>query len=151
MGRSWMAVALVSAGIGLIGCAGSYQTSDIEETAPVSGVLTYQGKPLEHYQVVFMPFNGSRVGTATTDAEGKFTMGTNDAGDGSPVGEMKVAISFVGPPSTVEAGTELIIDDPSKMPRPKVRIPAKYNDPETSGITQNVPREGVKDLKLDLK
>jgi hypothetical protein len=133
------------------GCGGEYATSEIVDTAPVSGTLTYKGQPLEYYQVVFMPVDGTRVAAGVTDAEGKFKMGTNDGGDGAPPGEAKVAVSFVGPPSTGEAGLEQVIDDPSKLPKPKIKIPAKYGDPETSGLTQTVPPEGITDLKLDLK
>jgi hypothetical protein len=46
---------------------------------------------------------------------------------------------------------EAVIDDPSKLPKPKIRIPAKYNDPTTSELTQEVPWSGISDLKIDLK
>jgi hypothetical protein len=42
------------------------------------------------------------------------------------------------------------IDDPAEMPKPPVEIPAKYSNPETSGLTQDVPAGGVTDLKIDL-
>jgi hypothetical protein len=123
----------------------------IEKVVPVSGTLTYQGKPLEFYQVTFMPTEGQRVATGVTDAAGKFTMGTNDKGDGAPPGTHKVAFVWVGPPSNVEAGQEQIIDDPSRLPKPSVKIPEKYSDPEKSGIRQEVPPSGLDDLKFDLR
>ena len=36
-------------------------------------------------------------------------------------------------------------------PKPKVKIPAKYNDPEKSGLVQEVPAAGLTELKIDLK
>lgn len=134
-----------------LGCGADYGTSEVVDTVPVSGTLTYKGQPLEYYQVIFMPVEGTRVATGVTDAEGKFKLGTNDLGDGAPPGEAKIAITFVGPPSSVEPGTEQAIDDPSKLPKPKVKIPAKYADPATSGLTQTVPASGLTDVKLDLQ
>ncbi len=133
-----------------VGCGGGYQTGDIEAVVPVNGTLTFQGKPLENYQVVFMPLDGRRVATGITDGSGNFKMGTNTAGDGAPPGKCEVAVQFA-PPDTGEPGNEVIIDNPAKLPKPKVKIPAKYGDPKKSGITQEVPSDGLEDLKIDLK
>ena len=133
----------------VVGC--SSEGAHIEKVVPVSGTLTYQGKPLEFYQVTFMPEDGRRPATGITDAAGKFTMGTNDAKDGAPPGMNKIAVVWVGPPSKSQPGSEAIIDDPSKLPKPKVKVPDKYNDPATSGLSQDVPAGGMNDLKLDLK
>lgn len=144
---------LLSISLGMVsfsGCGGGYQTGEIEASVPVNGTLTFQGKPLESYQVVFMPDDGRRVATGVTDANGNFTLGTNKLGDGAPPGPCKVAIQFA-PPTVDGAGNEVIIDDPSKLPKPKIKIPAKYGNPETSGISQDVPKGGLKDLKIDLK
>ena len=134
-----------------VGCGGGYGTSDVVATVPVSGTLTYQGKPLEHYQVVFMPVEGTAVPTGVSDASGNFKVGTNDSGDGAPAGKYRLAVSFVGPQKEGAAGTEQIVDDPSKLPKPKIRIPAKYNDPATSGLEQEIPAKGITDLKVELK
>ncbi len=143
-GLSWLLVFAFS------GCGGAYQTGDIETVVPVNGTLTFQGKPLENYQVVFMPLDGRRVATGITDANGNFKLGTNDAGDGAPPGKCEVAVMFA-PPDTAQPGNEVIIDNPAKLPKPKVKIPAKYNDPKKSGITQEIPSDGLKDLKIELK
>ena len=125
--------------------------STIEKVVPVSGKLTYLGKPLEHFQVTFLPSDGRRAAVGVTDAEGKFTMGTNTSGDGAPPGAVKVAVVFVGPPSTDLPGQEKPIEDPALLPQPKVKIPAKYSNPETSGLDQNVPDGGLPNLEIDLK
>ena len=142
-------LALVALAGAVVGCGS--EGAHIEKVVPVSGTLTYQGKPLEFYQVTFMPEDGRRPAIGITDAAGKFTMGTNDAKDGAPPGMNKIAVVWVGPPSKQAPGSETIIDDPSKLPKPKVKIPDKYNDPATSGLTQDVPASGLSDWKLDLK
>ena len=133
------------------GCGDPLPRAHIEKVVPVSGTLTFQGKPLEFFQVTFLPTDGRRAAIGVTDAAGKFTMGTNKADDGAPPGTSKVAIVWVGPPAAEAAGQEEIIDDPSKLPKPAVQIPAKYGNPETSGLTQEIPAGGVSDLKIDLK
>ena len=137
--------------IGILGCGSSSSVKpSFEKVAPVSGTLTYQGKPLENYQVTFLPTDGRRPGVGLTDAAGKFKLGTNDLADGAPLGTNQVAVNFA-PPSTDDATTGSPIEDPALLPMPKVLIPAKYGNPKTSEITQEVPSGGLTDLKLDLK
>ncbi len=134
-----------------LGCSSrSGPVAEIEEVVPVSGTLTFQGKPLEGYQVTFLPTDGRRPATGVSDAAGKFTMGTNEAGDGAPPGSHKVAIVWVGP-ANADTGNEEPIDNPANLPKPTVEIPKKYQNADTSGITQEVPDDGLTDLKIDLK
>jgi hypothetical protein len=85
-----------------------------------------------------------------TDAAGKFELGTNEVGDGAVTGTHKVAFVWA-PPTTGEPGQETINDNPATLPKPKTKIPDKYSDPEKSGIAQEVPARGVRDLKFDLR
>jgi hypothetical protein len=87
--------------------------------------------------------------SGVTDAEGKFTLGTNAAGDGAPPGMCKVAVVFE--PPTNDTADGLPIDNPNLLPKPKVAIPAKYSSAATSGLTQEVPADGLTDLKIDLQ
>jgi len=137
----------------LAGCGrGPGPVAVIEKVVPVSGTLTYQGKPLEGFQVALIPTDGRRPAIGVTDAAGKFTLGTNRAGDGAPPGSHKVAVVWVGPPSTEDNSVQgPVIDNPALLPKPPVKIPAKYASAESSGLTQEVPKGGLKDLKIDLK
>ncbi len=122
-----------------------------EPSVPASGIVTFKGKPLPEYQVVLMPNDGRRPATGNTDAEGKFTLGTNRPGDGAPVGSAKVGIVWAGPEQVGDVVEQSAIDDPSKMPKPKVAIPAKYSNPETSGLTAEIPEGGTSELKFELQ
>jgi hypothetical protein len=136
---------------GLSGCgSGVEMKPTLERVAPVSGTLTYKGQPLESYQVIFLPTDGRRPGVGVTDAAGKFKLGTNDVGDGAPLGANKVSLAFASP-SSDDSASASPIDDPALLPKPKISIPSKYGNPETSGLTQEVPSGGLSDLKLDLK
>lgn len=143
-------VMLCTAALGSLGCGSSYESAEVLSTVPVSGVLTYQGQPLESYRVTFYPEQGERASSGLTDAEGKFTLGTNREGDGAPPGRYKVVVSF-SPPASEDTTLDLPIEDPSKMPKPKVKVPEKYSNPEQSGLIMEVPKSGLRDLKLDLQ
>lgn len=134
-----------------VGCSSYSQKANIEKVVPAAGTLTYQGKPLESYQVTLLPTDGRRPATGVTDAAGKFTLGTNNTGDGAPPGKHKVAIVWSPPRTTGEMGQETINDNPAAMPKPKVKIPDKYSDPEKSGMVQDVPSRGITDMKIDLQ
>lgn len=68
--------------LGLAGCSPAVVKPTLEKVVPVSGTVTYQGKPVESFQVSFIPTDGRRAAVGITDASGKFTLGTNDVADG---------------------------------------------------------------------
>ena len=119
-----------------------------KDVVPVNGTLTYQGQPLESFQIAFHPRDGKKPGTGVTDASGNFKLGTNNIADGCPAGSCRVSVAFVAPAND---GMGEIVDDPRKLPKPKVNVPAKYASPDTSEIMVDVPNSGLKDYKLDLK
>jgi len=133
------------------GCSGYSQRANVEKVVPAAGTLTYQGKPLDSYQVTLLPTDGRRPASGITDASGKFTLGTNNIGDGAPPGKHKVAIVWSPPRPAGEMGVETINDNPASMPKPQVKIPDKYADPEKSGLTVEVPSRGISDIKLELQ
>ena len=144
-------VLLLSMTLLVLGCGGeSGPQATVEKVVPASGTLLYRGKALPHYQVTFTPSDGRRVAIGVTDEAGKFTLGTNDAGDGAPPGTHKVSVVWVGPPPKTD-GPDEIIDDPSKMPRPPVNLPANYASADNSGLTQTIPDGGTSELKIDLQ
>lgn len=123
----------------------------VVKTVPVSGTVTYEGQPLVGYQVTFLSKDAPRSATGTTDAAGHFKLGTNDVGDGAAPGRHSVAIVWAGPAEESAGGMEPIIDDPAQLPKPPIEIPTKYGNPETSGLIQVVPEDGLEDIKIELK
>lgn len=140
----WLGVMLV---VQLLGC-GNQPSGDVLPTVPVSGVLTYNGKPLEYYQVTFTPADGQRPAVGTSDPEGRFTLGTNSPGDGAIVGPHNVAVTYVGPPNDDPAFGMNEFDAP---PPPKIKIPPKFGDPKKSGVSIEVPDDGLVDAPIELK
>ena len=78
----------------LAGCGGHRGP----EMAPASGVVTYQGQPLEGATVRFAGPAG-RPSTGTTNVEGRFELSAFEPGDGAVVGENIVTITKYAPPS----------------------------------------------------
>ncbi len=133
----------------LAGCGDGGQRSKIEKVVPVSGKLTYKGAPLPQHQVTFQPTDGRRPAIGVTDAEGKFTLGTNKVGDGAPPGASRVSVVFT--PPEIDSLNASPIENPAQLPKPKVKIPPKYGNVQTSGLTQDVPDAGLTDVAIDLK
>lgn len=130
-------------GLSLTGCGPGVE---LEKTVPASGTLTYQGKPLEGYKIVFHPVEQRQGATAESGKGGAFALGTNEPGDGAAPGKHKVSINFIAEKMEGEPGKEVF----AKL-TPKVKIPAKYQAPETSGVEIEIPDNGNKSLSIDLK
>tara|TARA_R110002095_G_scaffold152203_1_gene131791 strand:- start:1143 stop:1517 length:375 start_codon:yes stop_codon:yes gene_type:complete len=117
----------------LTGCSSG--GSDLPELAPVSGVITLQGKPLQNAQVTFVPQSG-RPSNGTTDAEGRYELYYKAGVPGAVTGKHTVQI-------TVEENMEL----PKNQ---QTVIPAKYNTRSTleATITGTEPAKHDFDLKI---
>lgn len=139
----------VLVGVAALGCGDHGPTPVTIQTAPVSGTANYEGKPLEDYRIFFFNMGDAAQEPATDriKADGSFTLSVRQPGDGAIIGMNQVWLKYDPelPPEVPgqESGTP--------PPPPKVKLPEKYLDRKTSGITVDVPAEGLKDYKLDLK
>lgn len=146
MVRSLLSAVVILA---LVGCGGGYsQESEAVSTVSASGTLTYKGKPLPGFVVAFQPADGKRAATGVTDEAGKFVLGTNTKDDGAVPGANKVSVVWQPPE---DDGMGNVIDDPSKLPKPPVQLPAIYASPETSGLLVEIPEGGSSELVVELK
>lgn len=113
-------------------CAGCSDSNPFD-TAPVTGQVTYKGKPLPYGTVSFRPQAGSPA-SGKIQPDGTFTLGTYEDQDGAIVGSHVVLITATeadaGAAQVVEAGTEMTV--------PKSVIPQKYTSFSTSGLTAEV-------------
>jgi hypothetical protein len=117
---------------------------------PVQGQVLLEGKAVPNALVVFHRVGETNPEAARpyghTDQEGRFSIHTYLGGDphsvnaGAPAGNYKVAVTEAPNEAVGEEGEE---DNPKKG-RPR-RLPAKYANPETSGLNVNV-NEGRNEL-----
>jgi hypothetical protein len=117
------------------------------DLAPVSGVVTLDGKPLTTGVVQFQPLGGDAAnpgpGSAgVLDAEGRFELQTQTSprAEGAVIGTHQVRIysrNAEGPPPSTDTDTGSV-----------ELVPAKYNFRTT--LTYPVPPEGTDQANFDL-
>src|SRR4051812_48383729 len=108
--------------------------------APVTGRVTYKGKPVASAAVSFAPEGGgARIATGQTDSEGRFTLGTFAIGDGATIGAHRVSVIARGPDRPAKPG-ETGSGMPGEMMPGDPTIPTKFFSPDSSGLTAEVKR-----------
>jgi hypothetical protein len=126
-------LALLAAG----GCGSEF------DVVPVSGRVTLDGEPLPECAVLFQPIappgkvNAGPGSTATTDADGRYTLTTVFEGrKGAVVGEHRVILS-----------TGRDIDESDMATIVGERVPARYQD---GSLTITVPAGGTDQADFEL-
>lgn len=148
MTKKYRAIGLVTGIVGtvvVLGCGGD--DSGLEKRYPVSGKITYNGKPVEKASVVFEPSNPplpkGHVANGFVE-NGTYTMTTAVQGDGALPGEYKVMIVATDLDVTGLAqkqGGLLHQGDVAHQKAVKAAkslVPAKYSRADTSGLKATV-------------
>jgi hypothetical protein len=136
----------LAAAVLCVGC----QSSDQIATAPVSGTVTLDGKPVATGTVMFEKA-GARPATGQIK-DGKIVeVTTYQPDDGAAVGQHQVAIFVTSAPKTAVANDPGQVQkfDPNYMGGGSL-IPTRYNDPKTSGLTAEVKSGGPNEFKFEL-
>ncbi len=121
----------------LIGCG----DSSGPRTVDAAGVVTLDGSPVEKAQVIFIDNNSSNPASAMTDLQGRFSLSLNGEKSGAIPGNYKVQVSKTLLKSASSGGADVTIT---------YGLPKKYASVITSGLTCDVPDNGIKDIKLEL-
>lgn len=109
-------------------------------TAPVEGVVTLGGQPLEGAAVTFTPVEGGRPATGATDAQGRFRLSTFDPGDGAILGEHVATVYKEEAASVVVEEGDLDGGPAGPATTPRLLVPARYTSRETSELRFTVTR-----------
>lgn len=118
-------------------CVGCSRTGS--PVAKVKGRVLLDGKPMSMGSVVTLPTAG-RGAKAFIQHDGSFQLGTYAAADGALIGTHKAAVVAYEQPA--HAGPE--------SGNGKLLVPKKYINPESSGLTIEVPTGGITDVVLEL-
>ncbi len=142
--------ALVLSALVFSGCGGAVE-KPVENVVPVSGKVTFDGKPQAGIQVIFTPIGGnteSRGGNAVTDAAGAFSLKNYMGADGVPAGQYSVTFSWIVGPD----------GNPPKQGQPPIpgvtaveRIPAMWSDRTKKGRHNSVTIPEAGNTSLDYK
>jgi hypothetical protein len=116
--------------LGLVGVAIACTSCSQDKRVPVfpvTGQVWFAGKPTPRALLVFHPVvENSMRPLGTVDEDGTFTLTTYEQGDGAPAGDYTV---------TVEWRRLATVDDDQRPPN---RLPARYLNPKSSGISARV-------------
>lgn len=119
--------------------------SDRPAVAPVTGKVTYNGKPLPYGSVGFQPSKGQPSGAAI-QPDGTFRLSTFAEYDGAIIGPHKVKVTCYASqrPSqqAKKAAGEFVLGESL--------IPAQYTFLDQSGLTAEVPAEGTDSIVIEL-
>lgn len=118
----------------LTGCGDSHPN-----TIDVTGKVFHNGQPVDGANVVFT--SDGPLATGVTDAQGKFTLRTFSDGDGAIAGAHRVTITK----NVSETSTP---DNP--YPTVKNMLPARYAQPDSSGLTADVGADKENMFRFDL-
>jgi hypothetical protein len=84
--------------------------------------------------------------TGRVGSDGRFTLSVRAENDGAIVGPNAIWFSYDPPAPEQVPGLE----KPFVAPPPKIKLNEKYMSQEKSGLSVDVPAEGLKDYKLEL-
>jgi len=124
---------------------------------PVTGVVTYQEKPVEGAVVVFGLGDGAqgRSASGVTNSSGKFQLMTAAPGDGAMPGTYAVFITkteYVNLPTEAEREEYKRINGAGAEPPVELRhlLPERYCKRDTSGLTAEVSLGKSNTFKFEL-
>lgn len=147
---SWVRIAVVVAfaTVAVAGCgrSGVPAGPPRSPTVAAAGVLTVRGQPVAGATVVMHHAEGRASAIGTTDAEGRFTLTTYQKDDGAPAGQYRVTVAKN---DTTEVEPGVLAPLSAEPTRPT--IPPSYGNPDTSGLTCEIPPDGNTEIRVDLK
>ncbi len=128
--------------VGLAGCGEAAKPWEI--VVPAKGTVTFDGKPVDGAELTLTPVSAEVPATvrpsAKSGADGTFTLGTYGTDDGAPAGEYKVSAVWF---KLVNSGGSMVRGDNA--------LPAKYANPDTSGISVVIGDSETAIPAIDLK
>jgi hypothetical protein len=152
--RNVLGLALLASVFGL-GCG--QQGGGGAKTYPVSGIVTYRGQPVEGATVAFQSSTGAEGAFGVSDASGKYSLTTFTSGDGAVPGQYKVKVfkyqGAEGGAAAADQDSDDYVPPTEGAAEPTATqnvLPAKYADPNTSGLTATVGEE-KNSLDFDLQ
>lgn len=148
-----------------VGCSGGEDewTRNLPETVNASGFLLMDGKPLEGATLVLIPSDGGKhAANAVSDSSGAFEFKAFPSKEGAVPGKYKVTVSKTIevqggtspraelPESVAEEGAAHAAEETAGVDWVNA-LPKQYANPNTSGLTAEIPPDGTDDLKFELK
>lgn len=124
----------------LAGCSGGPKPEVVPPLEPVSGKVTMNGKPGDGIAVTFFPAenNKGNPASASTDANGNYTLAYRTGAAGVPAGDYVVMFSKLTQPD----GSPIPADKTAADVMAVDQIPEQYRARENPQYTISVPKGG---------
>jgi len=149
-------VVVVLAGMGAVLILGCGDSTGLEKRYPVSGTVTYKGKPVEKGRINFIPTaDGGRAAGGDIE-DGEYELTTAEPGDGAIPGSYKVTVLAIERDDSklkeIAKGGQFHHDAAfAKAVRSaKKLVPAKYQSVESSGLTAEVKAQTNSGVNFEL-
>jgi hypothetical protein len=119
---------------------------------PVSGVVMYQGRPVEGATITFHRTDGRLSAVGLTDENGRYRLTTYGGFDGAAAGQYQVTVTKHRPAAEAAVSE----DDPAyrnPLPNPQPPtplLPAKYAQTATTDLLATVTAEERNDFPFNL-
>lgn len=158
----WQGVVLLIALVA-VPLVGGCSRGGLPGLQPVTGTVTYQGKPVDGALISFVSEGQTRAATAVSQADGSFELYTLETPGAEP-GKYIVVVTKVETPAGSnepdpgfnEQGVDLSMLQAAQsagkpQPKPAELLPVKYSNPETSPLRFEVKDASgnVCELKLE--
>lgn len=134
-------------GAALSGCGGAASPPGSDEEKPLvpfSGVVTYNGKPLQGAMITFLPVDErGTIGQGDTDAEGKFSL-KYQGRPGTAPGPYKVSINYRMAPGGVliTRGMMSSLVEPPEVTASRELLAPEYSDLGQTKLSLEVGKSG---------
>jgi hypothetical protein len=116
------------------------------------GIVKYSGDPLAGATIVFVPDAPDGVAaSAVTDSAGRFQLMAFPPQRGAVPGQYKVLLTKIEPvPIEKPAGAPAAAHSSPGTAPPSHLLPDKYGNPQSSGMSADIPPEGKKDFLITI-
>lgn len=133
-------VLLAAVCLPLTGCGGS-------GLVPVSGTMTYKGKPVTNAIINFTPSDDGRPSSGKTDKDGKFTLYFDEQNKGIKPGKYKVYVMLDALAAATRPGA--IPGMPAPMDGDEKQFFEKYGNEKSTVTVEITKAESNLELKWD--
>ena len=153
----------VFVGLFLIGCSGGSDADQVDIYG-VSGKITMSGSPVANATVTFSPKEKQPLAMARTDANGQYTLTTNDANDGAAAGDYIVLVTKSAPGAGGDSESAMheamnsgkdanaAMHDAAKAAKESASLlPEKYSIADQSDLNATVKTSGKNEFNFELK
>lgn len=149
MGKKVPSIVLMGWTVCLLLVACDRRPSGRPATAPVAGVVRFDGEVVAGATVSFQADPGGRSASGISDAQGRYQLSTFSRGDGAVPGSYKVIVFKYATASEASGGSGTYVPPQGPEPPPKHLLSEKYAATKTSGLEATVS-SGPNTIDFDL-